>query len=227
MGLLSRLFGIEEKKKADDKKRPAPEKPKSDITPPLIKSASVSDSEKNRGSDSPSSKPVNTPKPAEVAEPLPDASSKTEISKAAQSPKTENIYHLDIIADDGSGADKMNIGRVKMTNQTENKNAFAPPEAVQEAKILEVLSDVYDPEIPIDIVNLGLIYGVEVQGGRVVVKMTMTAPGCPSSAQMAAEAKALIEELPGVREAAIEIVWEPPWDPSRMSEDAKQSLGYV
>jgi metal-sulfur cluster biosynthetic enzyme len=90
-----------------------------------------------------------------------------------------------------------------------------------------VLSEVYDPEIPIDIVNLGLIYGIDIKDGRVHVRMTMTAPGCPASAQIAAEAKMLIEEIPGVKEAVIEIVWDPPWDPSMMSEEAKQSLGYI
>jgi metal-sulfur cluster biosynthetic enzyme len=97
---------------------------------------------------------------------------------------------------------------------------------VAEENVLEVLSGVYDPEIPIDIVNLGLIYGVDIEDGNVNVKMTMTAPGCPSSAEIAAEAKILIEALPGVRSARIEIVWDPPWDPSRMSEDARQSMGF-
>ena len=99
------------------------------------------------------------------------------------------------------------------------------PAEVSEETVLEVLSGVYDPEIPIDIVNLGLIYGVDIEDGNVHVKMTMTAPGCPSSAEIAAEAKILIEELPGVKSAGIEIVWDPPWDPSRMSEDARQSMG--
>ena len=95
-----------------------------------------------------------------------------------------------------------------------------------EAKVVGGLSDVYDPEIPIDIVNLGLVYGVEIKNDKVQVNMSMTSPGCPASAQITAEAKFVIEELEGVSEATIEIVWDPPWDPSRMSEDAKQSMGY-
>ena len=82
-----------------------------------------------------------------------------------------------------------------------------------------------NPEIPIDIVSLGLIYGVDFEDGTVHIKMTMTAPGCPSSAEITAESKMPIEELPGVKSATIEIVWDPPWDPSRMSEEAKQSMG--
>lgn len=109
--------------------------------------------------------------------------------------------------------------------QGDLKGEGSTPAEVTAENVLEVLSGVYDPEIPIDIVNLGLIYGVDIEDGNVHVKMTMTAPGCPSSAEIAAEAKILIEELPGARSASIEIVWDPPWDPSRMSEDARQSMG--
>jgi metal-sulfur cluster biosynthetic enzyme len=96
---------------------------------------------------------------------------------------------------------------------------------VTENKILEVLGNVYDPEIPIDIVNLGLIYGIDIEGGNVRITMTMTAPGCPASTQIAGESKILVEEIPGVENVEIEIVWDPPWDPSKMSDDAQQSMG--
>ncbi len=96
---------------------------------------------------------------------------------------------------------------------------------VTENKILEVLGNVYDPEIPIDIVNLGLIYGIDIEGGNVRITMTMTAPGCPASTQIAGEAKILVEEIPGIENVEIEIVWDPPWDPSKMSDDAQQSMG--
>ena len=96
---------------------------------------------------------------------------------------------------------------------------------VTEEKILEVLSEVYDPEIPIDIVNLGLIYGIDIQGGNVVISMTMTSPGCPASTQIAGESKLVVEEIPGVESVDIDIVWDPPWDPSKMSEEAQQSMG--
>lgn len=96
---------------------------------------------------------------------------------------------------------------------------------VTQDKVLEALSQVYDPEIPIDIVNLGLIYGVDIEDGKVMIRMTMTAPGCPASTQIAGESKILVEELPGVESCDIELVWDPPWDPSKMSEEAQQSLG--
>lgn len=96
---------------------------------------------------------------------------------------------------------------------------------VTEKKVMEVLGDIYDPEIPIDIVNLGLVYGVRIEGSAVNVDMTMTSPGCPAATQIVAEAKYLLEEIEGVSEVNVEIVWDPPWDPGKMSEAAKESLG--
>lgn len=98
---------------------------------------------------------------------------------------------------------------------------------ITEEKVLEVLSEVYDPEIPIDIVNLGLIYGIDIKGKNVVITMTMTAPGCPASTQIAGESKLMVEELPEVDSVDIDIVWDPPWDPSKMSEEAQQSMGMI
>ena len=106
-----------------------------------------------------------------------------------------------------------------------DKPSGEPPQ-VTEQKVLEALSNVYDPEIPIDIVNLGLIYGVEIDGGNVRIEMTMTAPGCPVSGQIAGESRLLVEEIPGVESVDVEIVWDPPWDPSKMSEEAQQSLNF-
>ncbi len=135
--------------------------------------------------------------------------------------------------DKSYASDEGNVGPAKSLHEdgptggkvesTEEDSKSGP---VTKEKVLEVLSEVYDPEIPIDIVNLGLIYGVDIDNGIVHVKMTMTAPGCPASGEIAAESRILIEELPGVESARIEIVWDPPWDPSKMSEDARQSMGF-
>ena len=97
--------------------------------------------------------------------------------------------------------------------------------ALTEEKVYEVLSEIYDPEIPIVIVNLGLVYSVEVVSDVLNINMSMTSPGCPASTQIVTEAKLMLEDLPEVREANIEIVWDPPWEPSMMSEAAKESLG--
>jgi len=117
-----------------------------------------------------------------------------------------------------------------ITKQEEAGNKQSSSDAggkVTEEKILEVLSEVYDPEIPIDIVNLGLIYGIDIEEGKVLISMTMTAPGCPASTQIAGESKLVVAEIPGVQSVDIEIVWDPPWDPSKMSEEAQQSMGMI
>ncbi len=95
-------------------------------------------------------------------------------------------------------------------------------------QVIETLHTCYDPEIPVDIYELGLIYGVTVEpSGRVNVKMTLTAPNCPAAASLPAEVKDKIEMLPRVTEANVEITFDPPWDPSKMSEAAKLQLGML
>ena len=92
-------------------------------------------------------------------------------------------------------------------------------------KVLEALSNVYDPEIPIDIVNLGLVYDVEIDGDVVNLKMTMTSPGCPSAREIILESQTLVSELDEVKEATVEVVWDPPWTPEKMSDEARASMG--
>ncbi len=99
--------------------------------------------------------------------------------------------------------------------------------AVTREAVMEALGKVYDPEIPgLSIVDLGLVYGVAVEGGKVDVKMTLTAPGCPMAHFMAQMAKKAVEELEGVDEANVEVVFEPPWRPEMMSAEAKKRLGF-
>ena len=95
-----------------------------------------------------------------------------------------------------------------------------------EEQVLEALKQVYDPEIPVDIVNLGLVYAVAIEDGIVRVKMTTTSPGCPVGDFLAAEAKRAVETLEGVDAVGVEFVWDPPWTPEMMSADAKQLLGW-
>ena len=97
--------------------------------------------------------------------------------------------------------------------------------SVTKENVLEVLSDVYDPEIPIDIGNLGLVYEVEVERTVVNLKMTMTSPGCPSAREIVLESQTLVSEMDGVTEANVEIVWDPPWTPEKMSDEARVSMG--
>ncbi len=93
-------------------------------------------------------------------------------------------------------------------------------------EIYEVLSMCYDPEIPVNIVDLGLIYDVQIEGGTVNVKMTLTAPGCGMGGMIAGQARQkILDNIEGVDEANVDIVWDPPWDPSRISAQAREKLG--
>jgi metal-sulfur cluster biosynthetic enzyme len=94
-----------------------------------------------------------------------------------------------------------------------------------EQEIYEVLSECYDPEIPVNIVDLGLVYRVAVEESTVTVQMTLTAPGCTMGSMIAAEIEDKLLGLPDCERANVEIVWEPPWTPHRMSEAARKQLG--
>lgn len=88
------------------------------------------------------------------------------------------------------------------------------------------LSDVYDPEIRINIVDLGLIYDVHIDESDVNIKMTLTAPNCPASQEIKSNVIKAVKFLKGVKEVNLDVVWEPSWQPSMMSETAKLDLGY-
>ncbi len=102
-----------------------------------------------------------------------------------------------------------------------------PAYAEREHLITENLKQIYDPEIPMNIVDLGLIYGFEWQGDDVTLKMTLTAPGCPVAGILAEEVKLAIEKVPNVHAAKVDMIWDPPWSPDRMSEFAKRQFGYA
>lgn len=96
-----------------------------------------------------------------------------------------------------------------------------------EEMILEALKEVDDPEIGINIVDLGLVYGTEIDAaGNVIVTMTLTTPACPLSEYVDAAVRAALEEVPGVADAQVRLVWTPPWGPDKMSEDARLELGF-
>jgi metal-sulfur cluster biosynthetic enzyme len=92
--------------------------------------------------------------------------------------------------------------------------------------VMDALSNVIDPELGLDFVELGLIYGVEVSDGDVTVTFTLTTPGCPIGPQVNEQIEEFVGELEGVKQVASEMVFTPPWSPEKMSEDAKFALGY-
>lgn len=106
--------------------------------------------------------------------------------------------------------------------------AISPPspgQGISRELVLMALKSCYDPEIPVNIVDLGLVYGIRVEGREVGVKMTLTAPGCPMGEQMLKEVKDTLAQLPGAQEVKVDLVFDPPWTPDRMSDAAKEQLG--
>jgi FeS assembly SUF system protein len=94
--------------------------------------------------------------------------------------------------------------------------------------VIEALKDIYDPEIPVNIYDLGLIYDVEITPEKhALVKMTLTTPNCPVAESMPGEVELRIGSVPGIGHAEVELVWDPPWDPQKMSDEAKLELGML
>lgn len=135
-------------------------------------------------------------------------------------PSQAGLYRL-------AGTDADAIGK----EITVNSAPAAVGGQVSETAVWDILKTCYDPEIPVDIVNLGLIYGCDVQpgdaGSSVSVKMTLTAPGCGMGPVLAREAEEKITALPGVATASVEVVWEPAWSPDRISPEGREKLGMV
>jgi metal-sulfur cluster biosynthetic enzyme len=96
---------------------------------------------------------------------------------------------------------------------------------VTNEQVYEVLRHCYDPEIPINLVDLGLIYDVQVDNDHVNVVMTLTARGCPAHSFISEQVRLEVARIPGVKSANVQVVWDPPWDIGRLSEAAKRQLG--
>jgi FeS assembly SUF system protein len=119
-----------------------------------------------------------------------------------------------------------------MTDTAETPSATEKPPALSQAELdvltdllVEKLKTVFDPEIPVDIYELGLIYKVDVSDDKhVAIDMTLTAPGCPVAGEMPGWVEDAVMEIPGLAGCTVELVFDPPWDPSRMSDEAKLQL---
>jgi FeS assembly SUF system protein len=97
-----------------------------------------------------------------------------------------------------------------------------------QASVVEVLKSIYDPEIPVDIYELGLIYDVDIsEDGDATVAMTLTTPHCPVAESLPQEVELRVLSVPGIRDAVVNLVWDPPWDPSKMSDEARLELGML
>ncbi len=124
------------------------------------------------------------------------------------------------------------LGSTSSADEAETTKEINPPEEAEieslTAAIIKALKSVYDPEIPVDIYELGLIYKVDLSDERVVtIDMTLTAPGCPVAGEMPLWVQRAVEEVDGVEKVVVNMTFDPPWTPERMSDEAKLELGWM
>ena len=111
------------------------------------------------------------------------------------------------------------------TNEVEPTEQTEQTIDINQDAVIDALRECYDPEIPVNIVDLGLVYEVNIGRDSVGVVMTLTAIGCPVAGEVMAEVETKLLEVPGVKKAKVELTFDPPWTPDRMSEDARWELG--
>ena len=115
-----------------------------------------------------------------------------------------------------------------LAGETESQPGGETPNAELKESVIDALKSIYDPEIPVDIYELGLIYDVDIsEDGDALVTMTLTTPHCPVAESMPGEVELRVLSVPGIRDAEVKLVWDPPWDPSKMSDEARLELGML
>jgi len=129
-------------------------------------------------------------------------------------------------------ASTQSLAPKNLANQTLIERAVdsskTPEQKAIEEKVIEAIKTIYDPEIPVSIYELGLIYSIDVSPNNDVhVKMTLTAPACPVAGELPVQVEKRIDSIPEVRKATVELVWDPPWNKEMMSEVAKLELGFM
>ena len=157
--------------------------------------------------------------------------SDTMIDDASAKPDRPRLTDADVRADMQAG-ERSAFERKKdylegfLTQKPAELAGEEPGGALYEA-VIDALKDIYDPEIPVNIYDLGLVYNVEISNAHAVVTMTLTTPNCPVAESMPGEIEMRVGAVPGVGSAEVNLVWEPAWDPQKMSDEAKLELGML
>ena len=154
-----------------------------------------------------------------------------EVSSVTPPPKARVDMAVEEPATDAQGSDeaerKPDYLEGFLTQKPVEAGAGEPGGDLYEA-VLDALKEIYDPEIPVNIYELGLVYGVDITSdGHCVVTMTLTTPHCPVAESMPGEVELRVGAVPGVGSAEVNLVWDPPWDPQKMSDEAKLELGML
>jgi len=124
----------------------------------------------------------------------------------------------------------MNSSYVNFTgidNQAEAALKALPADASLQDKVITVLRHIYDPEIPVNIYDLGLIYRLDIQGKDVNIEMTLTTPNCPVADAMPAQVESAVRKIDGIGEVGVRLTWDPPWDMSQLSDEVRLTLGLL
>jgi FeS assembly SUF system protein len=152
---------------------------------------------------------------------------------APERPERPRLSDADVRADMASGESAADaFGRKKdylegFLSQKPAAQADGEPGGALYEAVIEALKEIYDPEIPVNIYDLGLVYNVEFSDAHAIVSMTRTTPNCPVAESMPGEVEMRVGAVPGVGSAEVNLVWDPPWDPQKMSDEAKLELGML
>lgn len=121
-----------------------------------------------------------------------------------------------------------------MLKKTEELDAAPAPDqdvdvddSTLAASVIEALREIYDPEIPVNIYDMGLIYKIQIEAGKAEIDMTLTTPGCPVAQSFPGMVESTIKKVPGIKDAKVLLVWDPPWTQENLSEEARLQLGLI
>jgi FeS assembly SUF system protein len=123
--------------------------------------------------------------------------------------------------------DRSYVNFVANTHNTESTGASLPANATLHDKVIAALRSIYDPEIPVNLYDLGLIYKIDIQGQDVAIDMTLTTPHCPVAESMPGQVECALREIDGIGKVSVRLTWDPPWTMDKLSDEVKLSLGIL